>query len=76
MAPYLIKREGQDAGTQFMAAVSSAEQQLASVGAPGYQKALLALESIQFMLEREADASMISGAFRGCLLEAARKGLA
>lgn len=75
MAGFLIKREGQDAGAALLAAVEQAEAKLADVGAPGYQRALLALESVVFMLEREADATMISAAFRSCLLEAARKGL-
>lgn len=67
-APYLIRREGKDAGSVFMEAIANAEAQLNNVGAPGYQTALLALEQIKFVLTQEGDASVIAPAYKQCLL--------
>lgn len=68
-SPYLIRREGKDAGSAFMEAIAAAEAQLNNVGAPGYQSALLALEKIKFVLRQEGDMSVIAPAYKKHLLD-------
>lgn len=69
----VIRYERKDPSACIDEAVVNVEAELNNVGLPGYSTALLALESLRFMLEREADSTMISGAFKLCLLDTIAK---